>query len=46
LDKEHFEVLKRMFSAADSDLFDILTHLSFGEEMKTKEERAQHVLGQ
>ena len=46
LDKEHFEVLKRMFSAPDSDLFDILTHLSFGEEMKTKEERAQHVLGQ
>ena len=46
LDKEHFEVLKRMFSAPDSDFFDILTHLSFGEEMKTKEERAQHVLGQ
>ncbi len=46
MDKEHFEVLKRMFDAPDSDLCDILTHLSYGEEMKTKLERAQHVMGQ
>ncbi len=46
LDKEHFDVLKRMFEAPDSDLFDILTHLSFGWNMKTKLERAQYVMEQ
>jgi len=44
LDQEHFDILKRMFEAPDSDLFDILTHLSYGEAMKTRLERAQHVL--
>lgn len=43
LDDEHFRTLKKMFDAPDSDLFDILTHLSFWEEMKTKLERAEYV---
>ncbi len=46
LDQEQFTTLKAMFDAPDSDIFDILTHLSYGESIKTKHERVQRVLDQ
>ncbi len=44
LDDEQFATLQRMFDAPDSDVFDILTHLSYGEDMKTRQQRAQRVI--
>ena len=44
LDKEQFATLQNMFDAPESDLFDILTHLSYGDDMKTKTERVHRVL--
>lgn len=35
-----------MFEAPESDLFDVLTYLSYGEEMKTRTQRVQRVLSQ
>lgn len=46
LDQEHFELLQAMFEAPESDLFDVLTYLSYGEEMKTRSQRVQRVLSQ
>lgn len=46
LDEEHFKLLQEMFEAPESDLFDVLTYLSYGEEMKTRSERASRVLEQ
>lgn len=40
LDDEQFSVLQRMFDAPDSDVFDVLTHLSFDSDLKTRAERA------
>ncbi len=40
LDDDQFETLQRMFDAPDSDIFDVLAHLSFDEEIKTRTERA------
>jgi type I restriction enzyme R subunit len=44
LDRDQFTTLQRMFDAPDSDVFDILAHLSFSEDIKTKQERASWVL--
>ena len=46
LDEEHFGLLQAMFEAPESDLFDVLTYLSYGEEMKTRSERVGRVLEQ
>ena len=46
LDEEHFSLLQAMFEAPESDLFDVLTYLSYGEEMKTRTERVGRVLEQ
>lgn len=40
---EQFDALKVMFEAPDSDIFDILAHLSFSSQMKTRHERAIRV---
>lgn len=40
LDDDQFVTLQRMFDAPDSDIFDVLAHLSFDEEIKTRTERA------
>ncbi|MEY3232696.1 MAG: hypothetical protein RLZ54_794, partial [Candidatus Parcubacteria bacterium] len=43
IDDDQFVTLQRMFDAPDSDIFDILAHLSYGEEIKTRSERVQRV---
>lgn len=40
LDKEQLEDLKTMFEATDSDIFDILAHLSFDNDIKYRSERS------
>jgi type I restriction enzyme, R subunit len=40
LDREELEDLRKMFEAEDSDLFDILSHLSFWAEIKYRSERS------
>ncbi len=46
LDQEQFQQLQQMFDAPESDIFDILTHLSYGEEIKTRQERVAWVMEQ
>ena len=46
LDTEQFKTLQMMFDAPDSDIFDILTHLSYGEDLKTRSQRVHRVLSQ
>ena len=46
LDQEQFGLLQQMFEAPESDLFDVLTYLSYGEVMKTRAERVRRVLDQ
>lgn len=43
IDDDQFVTLQKMFDAPDSDIFDILAHLSFSEEIKTRSERVQRV---
>jgi len=40
LDKEQLDDLKKMFEAEDSDIFDILAHLSFNCDIKYRKERS------
>lgn len=40
LDKEQLDDLKSMFEATDSDIFDILAHLSFDSDIKYRSERS------
>lgn len=40
LDKEQLEDLKTMFEATDSDIFDVLAHLSFNNDIKYRSERS------
>lgn len=40
LDNEQLEDLKRLFDAEDSDIFDILAHLSFETDIKFRSERS------
>lgn len=40
LDNEQLEDLKNMFEATDSDIFDILAHLSYGTDIKYRSERS------
>lgn len=40
LDTEQLEDLKNMFEASDSDVFDILAHLSFDSDIKYRSERS------
>ncbi len=40
LDKEQLDDLKNMFEASDSDIFDILAHLSYGSDIKYRSERS------
>lgn len=42
LDKEQFADLQKMFEAEDSDIFDILAHLSFDTDIKYRKERSQY----
>lgn len=43
IDKEQLEDLKTMFSAQDSDIFDILAHISFNSDIKKRVERVVYV---
>lgn len=43
IDREQLVTLQQMFDAPESDIFDVLTHLSFSGEIKTREERATWV---
>jgi len=43
LDQEQFATLQAMFEAPDSDVFDILTHLSYGEDLRTRRESTRRV---
>jgi type I restriction enzyme, R subunit len=43
IDKEQFQTLQIMFQAQDSDIYDILAHLSFSSEIKSRDERVQRV---
>jgi len=45
IDKEQLEDLKTMFSAQDSDIFDILAHISFNADIKKRTERVAYVKG-
>ncbi|MDD3303203.1 MAG: DEAD/DEAH box helicase family protein, partial [Candidatus Gracilibacteria bacterium] len=40
LDTEQLEDLKRIFEAQDSDIFDVLAHLSYGSDIKYRSERS------
>jgi len=40
---EQIETLKELFTAKDSDVFDVLAHLSFSSEIKTRQQRAKFV---
>lgn len=43
IDKEQLEDLKTMFSAQDSDIFDILAHISFNSDIKKRVQRVAYV---
>lgn len=43
IDKEQLETLQMMFQAQDSDIYDILAHLSFSSPLKSRDERVQRV---
>lgn len=43
IDSEQLESLKRMFEADDSDIFDILAHISFNSNIKKRVERVAYV---
>lgn len=40
LDTEQLDDLKRIFEAEDSDIFDVLAHLSYGSDIKYRSERS------
>ena len=42
LDKEQLEDLKKMFNAENSDIFDILAHISFDLDIKYRKQRAEY----
>lgn len=42
LDSEQLEDLKKMFEAENSDIFDILAHISFNSDIKYRAERSQY----
>lgn len=44
LDTEQLADLQKLFDAADSDIFDVLTHLSYGEDLQTRAQRVTRVL--
>ena len=41
LDREQIENLKKNFEAEKSDIFDILAYISYGNEMKNRDERSK-----
>ena len=41
LDREQIENLKKIFEAEKSDIFDILAYISYGNEMKNRDERSK-----
>lgn len=43
VDTEQLESLKKMFEAQDSDIFDILAHISFNTDIKKRVERVAYV---
>jgi type I restriction enzyme R subunit len=43
IDEEQLDDLKVIFEAEDSDIYDILTHISFNLDIKTRSERVLHV---
>lgn len=42
-DKEQLETLRMMIASPDCDIFDVLSHLSFSTDLKTRKERANGV---
>lgn len=42
IDSEQLEDLKKMFEAENSDIFDILAHISFNSDIKFRAERSQY----
>ena len=45
LDGEQLELLKKMFEAKDSDIFDVLNHISHDKDLMTRKQRASKVKG-
>jgi len=45
IDNEQLESLKKMFEAENSDIFDILAHISFNANIKQRVERVAYVKG-
>lgn len=45
IDTEQLESLKKMFEADDSDIFDVLAHISFNTDIKKRTERVAYVKG-
>jgi type I restriction enzyme R subunit len=43
VDQEQLDALKVMFEAKDSDIFDVLAHISFNSDIKKRVERTQYV---
>jgi type I restriction enzyme R subunit len=43
IDNEQLESLKKMFEADDSDIFDILAHISFNSDIKKRVQRVAYV---
>jgi type I restriction enzyme R subunit len=41
IDEEQLKAMQKMFEAEDSDIFDILAHIAFNADMRTRQERAQ-----
>lgn len=41
IDDEQLKATQKMFEAEDSDLFDVLAHIAFNSDMKTRHERAK-----
>lgn len=45
IEKDQLDDLKRMFHAENSDIFDILAHLSFDSDIKYRQERSEYAKG-
>jgi type I restriction enzyme R subunit len=41
IDEDQLKTLQKMFEAEDSDLFDVLSHIAFNANMKTRHQRAE-----
>lgn len=42
-DKEQLQAMREMIATPEADIFDVLSHISFSSDIKTREDRANHV---